>query len=236
MVWLQTCLGHWKVEDMTVPCWQDLACYLCCSNILYGDPAYPLRPRLQGPFKGAHITRIQQQWNKAMSATRVSVEWIFGDIVNYLKFLDCRKNLKIKLSAVGKMYIVCALLQNARSCCYGSTTASIFAYLTFMTILYERTPIITILFVDTRCCFISNKSKGNNYLFDNDYFLRVISCFVEIFTVFCLSLCYIFCSSDASCISANIETRLNFEILLYHTILAGILSFFSASLNIISSR
>ena len=92
-------------------------------GLSHTDPAYPLRPRLQGPFKGAHMTPIQQQWNKAMSAARVSVEWIFGDIVNYFKFLDFRKNLKIKLSAVGKMYIVCVLLQNASSCCYGSTTA-----------------------------------------------------------------------------------------------------------------
>ena len=67
---------------------------------IYGDPAYPLRPRLQGPFKGAHMTPIQQQSNKAMSSARVSMKWSFGDIVNYFKFLDFRKNLKIKLSAV----------------------------------------------------------------------------------------------------------------------------------------
>ena len=96
------------------------------SLCIYGDPAYPLRPQLQAPFKGAHITPLQKQWNKSMSSVRVSVEWIFGDIANYFKFLDFRKNLKIKLSAVGKMYLVCAILQNARSCCYGSTTSNYF--------------------------------------------------------------------------------------------------------------
>ena len=35
-------------------------------------------------------------------------------------------NLKIQLRAVGKMYIVCALLQNVRSCFYGNSTSSFF--------------------------------------------------------------------------------------------------------------
>ena len=61
-----------------------------------------------------------------MSEVRVSVEWIFGDIINYFKFLDFKKNLKISLSAVGKMYVTCALLHNARVCCYGSTTSGYF--------------------------------------------------------------------------------------------------------------
>ena len=93
---------------------------------IYGDPAYPHRPQLQCPFKGARITPQQQQWNKAMSSVRVSVEWIFGDIVNYFKFLDFKKNLKIQLSAVGKMYTCCTLLHNARCCFYGSTTSQFF--------------------------------------------------------------------------------------------------------------
>ena len=40
-----------------------------------------------------------------MSEVRVSVEWIFGDIINYIKLLDFKKNFKISLSAVGKMYV-----------------------------------------------------------------------------------------------------------------------------------
>ena len=61
-----------------------------------------------------------------MSEVRVSVEWIFGDIINYFKFLDFKKNLKISLSAVGKMYVTCVLLHNARVCCYRSTTSEYF--------------------------------------------------------------------------------------------------------------
>ena len=92
---------------------------------IYGDPAYPLRNHLQAPFKG-NLTPIQKDYNKAMSQVRISVEWIFGDILNYFAFLDFKKNLKIQLSAVGKMYIVCALITNAHTCLYKSMTSSYF--------------------------------------------------------------------------------------------------------------
>ena len=49
-----------------------------------------------------------------MSKVRTIVEWVFGDIVNYCSFLDYKKTLKVGLSVAGKMYIVCALLTNAR--------------------------------------------------------------------------------------------------------------------------
>lgn len=72
----------------------------------YGDPAYPLNVDLQGPFKGARITPIQNEYNTKMSRVRCSVEWVFGDIVNYLAFMDFKKNLKSRLNAVEKMYLV----------------------------------------------------------------------------------------------------------------------------------
>ena len=94
---------------------------------IYGDPAYPHRLHLQAPFRAAiRLTEEQTEFNRAMSAVRVSVEWVFGDIVNFFKFLDFKKNLKIHLSAVGKMYIVCALLTNAHTCLYGSLTSKYF--------------------------------------------------------------------------------------------------------------
>ena len=93
---------------------------------LYGDPAYPLRVHLQGPFKGAALTPQQEAFNHSMSKVRTSVEWVFGDIVEYFAFLDFKKDLKVGLSAIGKMYTVCALLRNAHSCIYGSSTSTFF--------------------------------------------------------------------------------------------------------------
>ena len=62
---------------------------------LYGDPAYPLRVHLQVPYRCAGMTPRMEEYNKAMSAVRISVEWLFGDIISYFKFLDFKKNLKI---------------------------------------------------------------------------------------------------------------------------------------------
>ncbi|XP_068752999.1 uncharacterized protein [Montipora capricornis] len=94
---------------------------------VYGDPAYPLRVHLQCPFRHGVLTDQMKAYNASMSVVRSSVEWLFGDIINYFKCLDFKKNLKIGLSSVGKMYIVSALLQNALTCLYGNQTSSFFA-------------------------------------------------------------------------------------------------------------
>lgn len=93
---------------------------------IYGDPAYPLRIHLQAPFRNRVLTPQMQAYNLAMSEVRSSVEWLFGDVINYFKFLDFKKNLKIGLSSVGKMYVVCALLRNALTCLYGNQTSDFF--------------------------------------------------------------------------------------------------------------
>ena len=93
---------------------------------VYGDPAYPLNIHLQGPFEGARTTPLQNEYNTTMSSVRTSVEWVFGDIVNYFAFMDFKKNVKVRLCAVGKMCMVCALLTNARTCLYLSVTSSYF--------------------------------------------------------------------------------------------------------------
>ena len=94
---------------------------------IYGDPAYPYRVHLQCPFaRRAVLLPEEQAFNQSMSQVRASVEWVFGDIVNYFKFTDFKKNLKIGLSAVGKLYIACALLRNAMTCLYGNSTSTYF--------------------------------------------------------------------------------------------------------------
>ena len=78
---------------------------------LYGDPAYPLRIHLQVPFRNTVRTPALQAFNFSMCAARESVEWLLGDIVNYFKFLDFHKNLKIGLSSVGKRTFQCSTSQ-----------------------------------------------------------------------------------------------------------------------------
>lgn len=42
--------------------------------------------------------------------------------------MDFKNNLKIGLSSVGKMYIVCALIQNVITCLYGLSLPTIHEY------------------------------------------------------------------------------------------------------------
>ena len=93
---------------------------------IYGDLAYPLRLHLQAPFREMQLTPEMEEFNRSMSSVRIAVEWIFGDIINYVRFLDFKKNLKIGLSQIGKLYIVGALLRNALTCLYGNTTSKFF--------------------------------------------------------------------------------------------------------------
>ena len=93
---------------------------------VYGDPAYPLSVHLQAPFRGAHRTPEQNEFNEAMSAVRTSVEWLFGLVINYFKFVDFKRMQKIGLSPVGKLYIICSLMQNAHTCLYSNQISDFF--------------------------------------------------------------------------------------------------------------
>lgn len=97
---------------------------------LYGDSAYPLRVHLQQPFRNYDaLTDNMRQYNKAMNAVRVSVEWSFGEITKYFKFVDRKQPLKIRLSPTGKICIVCVLLQNSLACLYGNIVSEYFVNL-----------------------------------------------------------------------------------------------------------
>ena len=65
------------------------------TSCIYGDPAYALRPCFQAPFRGAVLTPDQQVWNKSIKEVRVSIEWIFGDIIITLSFWTLRKTWKL---------------------------------------------------------------------------------------------------------------------------------------------
>ena len=64
---------------------------MCSSLCICGDLGYPLRPQLQTPLRRLHLTPLQWQFNPAMSTVRASVEWVFGNIINYFSFLDFKK-------------------------------------------------------------------------------------------------------------------------------------------------
>ena len=94
--------------------------------VLYGDPAYPSLPNLKAPHRGNNLTPAQQRYNKAMSRVRESVEYGFGKIEQYWAFCDFKKNLKLYLQPIGKVYLVATLLTNCHTCMYGCAVNGIF--------------------------------------------------------------------------------------------------------------
>ena len=62
-----------------------------------------------GTIRNAQLTAEQQSFNFSMSTVRAAVEWVLGDISTYFALLDLKKNLKIGLSPVGKLYCISAL-------------------------------------------------------------------------------------------------------------------------------
>ncbi len=93
---------------------------------VYGDPAYPLRPQLISPFRGANLTDQEAEFNQNMSKVRQCVEWGFGDIIRQFAFLDFKKNLKLFLQPVGKYYLIATILTNCRACLYGNEVSQYF--------------------------------------------------------------------------------------------------------------
>ena len=66
---------------------------------------------------------------------RISVEWLFGDVINYFKFFDFKKNLKIgqvvfenvrSLQNSFLKYVVCIFCKMYRQFCMGTQLQTIF--------------------------------------------------------------------------------------------------------------
>ena len=102
----------------------------CCPKYqiyaVYGDPKYPLQANIVVPFRGEVLTAEQQHFNQSMSDIQDGVEWSFCDIIQEFAFLDVKRNLKLYLQPIGKMYIVAALLVNCQTCLYGNQISRYF--------------------------------------------------------------------------------------------------------------
>ena len=96
--------------------------------VLYGDPAYGVSRNNLSPFRSQNLTPAQQEFNKNMSAVRVTVEWAFGKILQYFPYLDIKKDQKV-LQPNGKYYLVGNLLTNFHTCLYGSPTGTFFIWI-----------------------------------------------------------------------------------------------------------
>ncbi|XP_077557627.1 uncharacterized protein LOC144172909 [Haemaphysalis longicornis] len=88
--------------------------------VIYGDPAYPLKPLLMKPYGGGSLQPHEARFNRRMSTVRQAVEWGFGKVAGEFAFVDFHKNQKFSLQHVRRMYKVATLLSNCHTCLYGS--------------------------------------------------------------------------------------------------------------------
>ena len=65
-------------------------------------------------------------FNSSMSKVRVTVEWMFGEVINNFKFTDFKKNLKIGRASVSKFYRVSSFFTNAHTCLYKNNVSRYF--------------------------------------------------------------------------------------------------------------
>ena len=88
-----------------------------------GDPN---RVHLQFPIiRRGPLAEHEQAFNTSMSWVRVAVEWVFGDIANYFKFIYFKKTLNWDECCWENLHSSSyALLRNALTCLSDSTTSA----------------------------------------------------------------------------------------------------------------
>ena len=94
---------------------------------IYGDPAYPHRIHLQCPFaRRQELTPAQEAFNQSMSQVRVSVEWVFGDVVTYFKFTDSKKKFEEWIECGWQNIHSLCFASQSLTCLYGNNTSTFF--------------------------------------------------------------------------------------------------------------
>ncbi len=94
--------------------------------LIFGDPAYGKDDVVWSPFQGQLLTEQQKMVNKSMSKVRVSVEWSYGQVIQYWSYLDFKHQMCARKMSVGLMYSVAVLLTNCITCVRGGNNNSDF--------------------------------------------------------------------------------------------------------------
>ena len=97
--------------------------------LLYGDPAYGMSTHLNCPYSAetfGPLTAGMLEFNKQMSACRVTVEWVFKEMTSKWAFVSMKNQQRYLLSPVGVQYKVATLLSNIHSCLNGGNEISQF--------------------------------------------------------------------------------------------------------------
>ena len=132
MVLLPICTGQneGRGHDCKMLTWSGQAWSINCRDMPSTLLVNPYASTGTQPTHYVPTYRHLSHWETSPlsndSSTNRWAQFVFGDILNWFAFMDFKRKSKIYLSAVGKMYLVCALLTNARTCMYGNLTSEYF--------------------------------------------------------------------------------------------------------------
>jgi len=94
---------------------------------VFGDSGYAITPSIITPFRrGPGQTRDEADWNRQMSAYRITVEWGIGRVKNLWKAVTNKGNMKALLSPVSLYWFNAVLLTNIHCCMNGSQISQYF--------------------------------------------------------------------------------------------------------------
>ena len=88
------------------------------NTYIYGDQAYPVRPWLLSPYRGANKSIHMRAWNRKMRTVRISVEHgykIITSLWSHLKYVPAQKVFR---TPVAKQFLACCALTNLHNCLY----------------------------------------------------------------------------------------------------------------------
>lgn len=83
------------------------------SYCIHGYSGYSPRWFMEVPFQGGNISPPQAAFNKAMSAVRITVEWIFKEVKIHFATVDFKRKMKRLEAPIGMLYIASMLLETS---------------------------------------------------------------------------------------------------------------------------
>merc|ERR1712059_81242 len=78
------------------------------SYVMFMDLGYGIRQNMITPFCNRAVNQEEEEkrWNRAMSQSRISVEWGIGRVKGLFKMLSNKENLKILLQPVAMYWFL----------------------------------------------------------------------------------------------------------------------------------
>jgi DDE superfamily endonuclease len=79
---------------------------------IYGYSGYNLHPFMEVPYQGSNLSEEQKHLNMAMSASRITIDWIFKEAKQYWSTMDYKRKLSVVECPVDGLYTAAMLLKH----------------------------------------------------------------------------------------------------------------------------